>query len=439
MSYDAIIIGAGPGGYSTAIRLGQKGKSVLLVEKDKIGGECLNYGCIPSKAFIELGNSIGYLKDMPGVQIDYTIDMEEWQDWKWSMINKLTSGVETLCKSYGVEIAIGEAYINDSNHVKVGEDVYECQNIVIATGSSPVKLDGFKGVDFNREILDIKGVPESIAIIGGGYIGVELGTAFAKLGSKVTIVEMMESILPEVSHDLVRPVQRRLKELNVEIKTGVKVSEVQKEDAYTVSLEDGSKIETERVLLTVGRIPNTLGFGLENLQVEMEGRFIKTDNRKRTSVSNVYALGDVSPGPMLAHKAFYEADVVADNIAGIDSVVDYKAMPYVIYSDPEISYTGHLEGEHSRFPAAANGRSLGMNNSLGSFSIYYDEKGYVKGAGITAPHSSELISEIVLAIESGLLAMDIGLTIHPHPTISEGVKEAAEATYGNSLHFKSGK
>ncbi len=439
MAYDAIIIGAGPGGYSTAIRLGQKGKKVLLVEKDKIGGECLNYGCIPSKAFIELGNSLGYLKDMPGVKLDYAIDMNEWQDWKWSMINKLTSGVETLCKSYGVEIARGEAFITDSHRVKVGEDIHEGENIVIATGSSPVRLEGFEGVDFNREILDIKDVPASIVIIGGGYIGVELGTAFAKLGSSVTIIEMMQSILPEVERDLVRPVQRRLKELGVDIKTAVKVKGVSKGEKYTVTLEDGSTIESDKVLLTVGRVPNTTGFGLENLQVEMDGRFIKTDGRKRTSVPNVYAIGDVSGGPMLAHKAFYEADVVADNITGTDAIVDYRAMPYVIYSDPEISYTGHLEGEHSRFPAAANGRSLGMNNSLGTYNLYYDEKGYVKGAGITAPHSSELISEVVLAIESGLLAMDIGLTIHPHPTISEGLKEAAEATYGHSLHFKSGK
>ncbi len=437
MSYDAIIIGAGPGGYSTAIRLGQNGKKVLLIEKDKIGGECLNYGCIPSKAFIELSNSLGYLKEMPGMELNYSLDMNAWQDWKWSMINKLTSGVETLCKSYGVDIVKGEAYVADSGHVKVGDDIYEGENLVIATGSSPVRLEGFEGVDFNREILDVKKIPESIVIIGGGYIGVELGTAFAKLGSRVTIIEMMQSILPEVEHDLVRPVQRRLRELNVDIRTSAKVSSVQKGENYTVRLEDGNTIEAERVLLTVGRLPNTAGLGLENLQLEMDGRFIKTDRRKRTSLPNVYAIGDVSGGPMLAHKAFYEADVVADNISGKDAVVDYKAMPYVIYSDPEISYTGRLEGEHTRFPAAANGRSLGMNNSLGNFSIYYDEKGYVTGAGIVAPHSSELISEITLAIESGLLAMDIGLTIHPHPTISEGVKESAEASYGKSLHFKS--
>lgn len=438
MSYDAIIIGAGPGGYSTAIRLGQNGKKVLLIEKDKIGGECLNYGCIPSKAFIELGNSLAYLKEMPGVELNYSIDMNTWQDWKWSMINKLTSGVETLCKSYGVDIARGEAYVADSRHVKVGEEIYEGENLVIATGSSPVRLEGFNEVDFNREILDIRKIPESIVIIGGGYIGIELGTTFAKLGSSVTVVEMMQSILPEVDHDLVRPVQRRLRELNVDIRTSTKVSGVEKgESGYTVTLENGESLRSERVLLTVGRIPNTKDLGLENLQLEMNGRFIKTDRRKKTSVPNVYAIGDVSGGPMLAHKAFYEADVVADNISGKASIVDYRAMPYVIYSDPEISYTGVLEGQHTRFPAAANGRSLGMNNSLGNFSIYYDEKGYIRGAGIVAPHSSELISEITLAIESGLLAMDVGMTIHPHPTISEGVKESAEASYGRSLHFKS--
>ena len=436
MGYDTIILGAGPGGYATAIRLGQKGKKVLMIEKDRIGGECLNYGCIPSKAVIELANSVNYLKEMPGVEISYSIDLPKWQEWKWGMINRLTSGVETLCKAYGVEIIRGEGKIVDRNHISVGSETYEGETLVIATGSFPVKISSFKDVNYNREILDFDRIPEALVIIGGGYIGIELGTAFAKLGSKVTVIEMMESILPGVEDELARPVRRKLKEMGVRVMAGTKVAAVEKPGRYQVKLESGETIEADNVLVTVGRLPNTEGFGLENLGLEMDGRFIKTDKRKRTSLSNVYAIGDVSGQPMLAHKAFYEADIVADNICGEENEVDYYAMPYVIYSDPEIAYTGQKSESATRFPVAANGRALGMNSPLGTYNIYYNSDGIVTGAGIVAPHSSEMISEISLAVEAGLSAMDIGLTIHPHPTISEGVKESAESAYGKPLHFK---
>ncbi|BAB59240.1 pyruvate dehydrogenase E3 / dihydrolipoamide dehydrogenase [Thermoplasma volcanium GSS1] len=434
--YDAVVLGAGPGGYAAAIRLGQRKKKVAIIEKDKIGGECLNYGCIPSKAIIELANSINYLKEMPGVSINYNVDMKKWQEWKWSMINKLTGGVELLLKAYGVDIFRGTGYIQDKNHVKVNDKVLETDSLVIATGSKPVSINGINDVMYNREVLDLDHIPSSIVIIGGGYIGVEIGIALAKLGSKVTIVEMMPSILPGTDNELVRHVVRRMSQLGINVITGRKVLSTAKNGEVTVKLDDGQELRAEKVLMTVGRIPNTEGFGLENLKLAMDGRFIKTDSRKMTSVKGVYAIGDVSGQPMLAHKAYYEADIAADNICGIDSEVDYRAMPYVIYSDPEIAYTGVKGAKSTRFPVAANGRSLTMNENIGTFNIYYDEKGIVTGAGIAAPHASELISEISLAVESGLMAMDIGLTIHPHPTVSEGVKESAEEVYGKPLHFK---
>ncbi|MCL4340769.1 MAG: dihydrolipoyl dehydrogenase [Candidatus Thermoplasmatota archaeon] len=436
MDFDAIIIGSGPGGYAAAIRLGQRNKKVLMIEKDRIGGECLNYGCIPSKAFIELSHSVSYLKEMPGVRADISIDMGEWQKWKWGMIGRLTGGVETLCKAYGVRIEKGFATIVDRNTVEVNSNRYTCENLVIATGSVPVSFQNMKDVYFNREILDVDSIPERLAIIGGGYIGVELGTAFAKLGSNVTIIEMMDGILPGVDRELVKPVERKLRDLKVNIMVSTKVESVDRGEKYTIRVGNGQSLEADRVLLTVGRRPNTSGFGLEKLGLEMDHGFIRTDDRKMTSVPGVYAIGDVSGQPMLAHKAYYDAEIAADNICGIHSRVDYRAMPYVIYSDPEISYTGDLNGKMSSFPAAANGRSLTMNNTLGTFRIYCDERGNVNGAGIVAPHSSEMISELSLAVESGLNAMDIGLTIHPHPTVSEGVKEMAEAAYGLPLHFK---
>ena len=436
MRYDAIIIGAGPGGYAAAIRLGQKGKKVVLVEKDRIGGECLNYGCIPSKAIIELASSIDYLKRMKGVQMDLKIDMAQWQEWKWGMINRLTGGVETLCKGYSVEMARGEAVIVDSTHVAVGDKTYEAENLVIATGSSPVKFDSFQGVLYNREMLDLKSIPETLVVIGGGYIGIELGTAMAKLGSKVTVVEMMPTILPGVDPDLVKPVERKIRELGITVFTDTKVKSVTKAEKYSVVLENGNTMTADTVMLTVGRKPNISGFGLERLGLAMDGNFIRTDRRKRTSIPNVYAIGDVSGQPMLAHKAYYDADIASDNICGIDSEVEYLAMPYVIYSDPEIAYTGSKSTGETYFPVAANGRALSMNATIGGYRIYHDENGKVKGAGLVAPHASEMISEISLAVESGLNAMDIGLTIHPHPTVSEGVKESAEAAYGKPLHFK---
>ncbi|MCL4438109.1 MAG: dihydrolipoyl dehydrogenase [Candidatus Thermoplasmatota archaeon] len=436
MNFDAIIIGSGPGGYATAIRLGQKGKKVLLIEKDRIGGECLNYGCIPSKALIEMASSIHYLKNMPGFKGDMSIDLAAWQDWKWGMIGRLTGGVETLCKSYGVQIERGTGTIIDRNTVSVDGRNYTGDYLVIATGSSPVRLPGMDMVMQNRDILDLKELPESLAIIGGGYIGIELGTAFAKLGTSVTIIEMMDQILPGVDRDITRPVARTLRELSVEVLTSTKVESVREENGFVLHLSSGSDIHADKVLLTVGRVPNTSGFGLENLGLEMDGKFIKTDFRKRTSIDTVYALGDVSGGPMLAHKAFYEAEIVADNICGEDRVVDYHAMPFVIYSDPEISYTGDIKGEFKSFPLGANGRALGMNSSNGFYRIYCDSSGNVKGSALVAPHSSEMIGEMTLAVESGLNAMDIGLTIHPHPTISEGLMEVAQGVYSKPLHFK---
>ncbi len=439
MDYDAIIVGGGPGGYATAIRLGQYGKKVLLIEENKIGGECLNYGCIPSKALIEMADSINYLKEMPGVELSFKIDMKKWQEWKWGMINKLTSGVERLVKSYGGEVIKGRGYIVDRNTVKVDTETYHSANIVIATGSVPVKIKGMESSMFNRDILDIDHVPESLIIIGGGYIGIELGTAFRKLGTDVTVVEMMPAILPGIDQDLTRYVERRVSALGIKVLTSTRVKEVKKETSYKVTLYDGAELEAEMVVLSVGREPNTKGFGLENLNLEMDGKFIKTDRGKKTSVEGIYAVGDVSGQPLLAHKAFYDAMIAADNIAGNRNEIDYRAMPFVIYSDPEIAITGERTDNFVNVPLATNGRALGMNASLGVFRVYTDENLVVKGGAFVLPRASELISEISLAVESGLTSRDIGLTIHPHPTLSEGVQESSEATYGKSLHYKSSR
>lgn len=436
MTYDAAVIGGGPAGYACALRLAQKGKKVVLFEKDSVGGECLNYGCIPSKALIELSGSINYLKKMSVISEVPAFDFSGWQAWKKKMIARLTGGVRTLLKAYGVELVSGHAEIVDGTHVKSGDQVYGCSNLVIATGSSPVRFANFEGVLYNREILDLEAIPKTLVVIGGGYIGIELGTAFAKLGSSVTVIEMMDSILPGIDPELSSVVGKELDRLGIRVLVSSKVRSVTKADISTVVMESGEKITAEVVLLTVGRIPNTLGFGLERLDLEMDGKFVKVNRKMQCSAPGVYAIGDVSGQPMLAHKAYYDADVAADNICGEERESDYRAMPVVVYSDPEIAYTGSKGEKQTFYPVAANGRALGMNSTTGFYRIYYRENGTVTGAAFVGPHASELISELSLAVEAGLSIMDIGMTIHPHPTLSEGVHESAEGGYRKQLHYK---
>lgn len=426
MDFDAAFIGSGAGGYYSALRLLKHKKKVLIIEKEKFGGECLNYGCIPSKALIELSEGIEYLKDMPGVSMNYNLDMKEWQKWKQSMVTRITGGAEKLCLSLGAKIVYGTGSIKDKNTVTVNGTDYSTENIVIDTGSLPVKIKGMDDVYYNREILAMENIPEKLVVIGGGYIGIEMGTAFRKLGSEVYIIEMKERILPEIEEDLAREVDKKLRKLGVKIMTGSKVQSVKKTGKYTVAVEGSDSIEADTVLMSVGRVPNTADTGIEKLGIQMDGRFIKTDGHKRTNISSVYAIGDVSGGPMLAHKAFYDGYVAAENILGNDTVVDYRALPFVVYTDPEIAFTGKAGSKYNKIPVLANPRSLTMNQKEGFFKLYYDDDGSITGAGVAAPRSSESITEISLAVETGLSIDDLFLTIHPHPTVSEGLKDAAE-------------
>jgi dihydrolipoamide dehydrogenase len=426
MDYDAAFIGSGAGGYYSALRLLKHKKKVLIIEKEKFGGECLNYGCIPSKALIELSEGINYLQNMPGISMNYKVDMREWQKWKESMVSRITGGAEKLCLSLGAKIIYGTGKIKDNHTVTVNGKDYTAENIVIDTGSVPVKIKGIDDVYYNREMLAVENIPEKLVIIGGGYIGIEMGTAFRKLGSEVYVVEMKDRILPEIEEDLSREVDKKLRKLNVNIMVSSKVLSVKKDKTYKVSIEGKGDIEADAVLMSVGRIPYTEGIGIEKIGIELDGRFIKTDAHKKTNIPNIYAIGDVSGAPMLAHKAFYDGYVAAENILGNDTVVDYRAMPFVVYTDPEIAFTGKAGSKFNKVPVLANPRSLTMNHNDGFFKLYYDDNGTLTGAGVAAPRSSESITEISLAIESGLSIDDLFLTIHPHPTVSEGLKDAAE-------------
>ncbi|MEM0139994.1 MAG: dihydrolipoyl dehydrogenase [Ferroplasma sp.] len=426
MDYDVALIGSGAGGYYAALRLLKAKKTVLIIEKDKFGGECLNYGCIPSKALIELSENIDYLKNMPGVSMNYKLDMAEWQKWKDSVINRITGGAEKLCISLGAKIVYGTGKIVDKNTVEVNKNRYTAENIIIDTGSSPVKIKGIEDVYYNREMLAVTKIPKKLVIIGGGYIGIEMGTAFKKLGSDVYIIEMKDRILPEIEEDLAREVDKKLRRSGTNLMTGKKVMSVSKAKNYSVKLESGENIDADAVLMSVGRIPNTEDTGIASLGIEMDGKFIKTDGHKRTSIKNIFAIGDVSGSPMLAHKAFYDGYVAAQNIMGNDTEVDYTAMPFVVYTDPEIAFTGKSTQNSNKVPLLANPRALTMNQKDGFFKLYFDDSGILAGAGIAAPRSSEMISELTLAIEAGLSPEDIFLTIHPHPTVSEGIKDAAD-------------
>ncbi len=426
MDYDVILIGTGAGSYISAVRLLKHKKKVLMIEKDKFAGECTNYGCIPSKALIEMSESVHYLETMPGMNMNYKLDMKEWQKWKESMITRIRTGTENLCKSLGAKIIYGTGKMVDKNHVSINNQTFSTEYIILDTGSSPVKIKGIDDVYYNREILAVDSIPEKLVVIGGGYIGIEMATAFKKLGSDVYVVEMMDRILPEIEEDLARSVDKKLRSLKVNIMTGSKVLSVKRDKKYKVSVENHDDITADVVLMSVGRVPNTGDLGLENLNIALDGRFIKTDEHKRTNVDNIFAIGDVSGAPMLAHKAFYDGYIAAENILGNNVIVDYKAMPFVVYTDPEISFTGKATEKSNKLPVLANPRSLTMNQMDGFFKLYYENDGTLAGAGVAAPRSSEIIGEMTLAIEAGLTMEDLFLTIHPHPTVSEGLKDASD-------------
>jgi dihydrolipoamide dehydrogenase len=457
---EALVIGAGPGGYVAGIRLGQLGKKALVIEKDKPGGICLNVGCIPSKALINASKTfdkirhaadIGILADNPRV------DMTKMQSWKCDVVAKLTGGVRTLLKSNGCDYLTGVAKLVSRNKVEVtgaeGKTTIEADHIVIATGSRPIEIPGFK-FDGNRIVdstgaLDFAAVPEKLVVIGGGYIGIEIGTLYAKLGSKVTVVEALPNILTGNDLEIVQLVSRKLKKLGVEVLTGAKAkSWAEKNGRAQVTLDFGGKdtvIEADKVLVAVGRRPNSDGLGLEEVGVKVERGFITVDKQLRTNVPGIYAIGDVAGQPMLAHKASHEAEVVAEVIAGHKAEMDVRVIPAVIFSDPEVASAG-LSAEEAdkrgrkvkigKFPFAALGRAIANADTDGFVKVVIDaDTKEVLGIHVVGNGASDVIAEAALAIEMGAVADDLSLTIHAHPTIPEAIMEAAKASLGEAIHI----
>ena len=466
--FDAVVIGAGPGGYPAAIRLGQLKVKTAIIEREYIGGVCLNVGCIPSKAVIHAAKMFDKLGHSDDIGISITgkpvLDMAKLQSWKSGVVNKLTSGVRTLLKANHVEIFEGSATLGkpgpDGHRItvktKTGDQIIIAKSVVLATGSRPLEIPGFK-IDQNRVIdstgaLALAAVPPRMIVIGGGYIGLELGMCYAKFGSKVTVVEAMPRLLGTMDKDCVAVVERKLKKMGVEVMLDTKAKSWEDKGdraVLTVELKDGktAAIDADKILLSIGRRPNSENLGLDQAGVTIgKGGFVVADDQLRTNVPGIYALGDLIGGMMLAHKATKEGEVVAEVIAGHKAAFDVRTIPAVVFTDPEISSTGLTEDEakakgHSelkvgKFPFAALGRALSVNDTDGFVKVIADAKtGEVLGVHIAGNGGSDMISEATLAIEMGAVADDLRLTIHPHPTLSEAMMEAAAASQGEAIHI----
>ncbi len=448
-----VVIGGGPGGYVAGIRLAQLGREVLVVEKKRLGGVCLNEGCIPTKALLSATDTIENIEKFKkaGIDVSYKVDVDRLRVWKDSVVDRLVKGVEFLFRANGVGYLKARAEFVRPGVLMTdtGEEIHY-RNAIIATGSRPAEIPGFSfgdGIISSSEALDIREVPDRILIIGGGVIGLEMATIYSRLGSKVYVVELMDQILPGIDPDLVKVVEKNLRQRGVEIYTSSKAEGKSGRGPYAVRISPGGKlIEVDRILLSVGRKPNSDGIGLENLgELTDERGFVKTDGSMRTGVDGIYAIGDVRGMPMLAHKAHREGIIAAESIAGEGVEFENRVIPAVVYTSPEVATVGLSEAEArskglkvkvGRFPLAANGRAIGMMDYDGFVKIIVDgDTDAIVGAGIVAPHAGELIGELALAMELEATAFDVGFTIHPHPTISEAIMEAAEFVHGRAIHI----
>jgi dihydrolipoamide dehydrogenase len=463
-NFDVVVIGAGPGGYVAAIRSAQLGLKTACIEREYLGGVCLNVGCIPSKAMISATHFLHKAQhDAETMGITFkgiNVDMKQLKKWKESVSAKMSGGVATLLKGNNVTVISGEAEFKSKTELTVksksGTETVTAKNFIIATGSRPIEIPGFKFDE--KDILSSTGalaldeIPKSIVVIGGGYIGLEISGYLSKLGTKVTVVEATPAVLNNVvDPECAQVVSRKLTKQGVEILTNAKAKGQKKSgNGYEVTIEVNGKEQTlkcDKVLVTVGRKPNSDQANLKaaGIQIDEKG-FIKVDAQRRTSVPNIFAIGDIACQPMLAHKASHEGVLVAEIISGKNRVYDAKTVPAVVFTDPEISSAGLMESEArakgytdlkiGKFPFGANGRATSLMETDGFIKMIADGKtNILLGVHIVGPEASTLISEAALAIEMGARLEDLALTIHPHPTLGETMMEAAEATLGHAIHI----
>ena len=460
---EIIVIGSGPGGYAAAFYLADHGKKVTLIEKEDVGGVCLNRGCIPSKALLNIAGLIDKTKKSSeqGVSFgDPKINLDDLRDWKSGVVDKLRQGVSGLAKARKVDVIQGRAVFDDSDTIRLetvdGQQYLTFDHVIIATGSRPMLpaiMDlGNPRIMTSTEALDIEDIPTDLLVVGGGYIGMELGSVYASLGSNVSVVEALPDILAGADSDLVKVFQKYVsKKIDTFYLSHSVKKMATKGKKIKVSMEDkdGQSLEKDfdKVLVSVGRVPNSNDMGLDNTSVKLDERgCIIIDEHCKTSAPNIYAIGDVAGGIQLAHKATKEAKIASANILNEVSLkLEEFVIPAVVFTDPEISWVGLTEKEAkadkikvnvSKFPWSASGRALTLNRTEGLTKIISDpETGRVLGIGIVGDHAGDLISEAALAVQTGMTVDDLAETIHPHPTLSESIMESAEHALGFCTHL----
>ncbi len=457
--HDLIVVGGGPGGYAAAFLAADHGKQATIInDSDKIGGTCLHVGCIPSKALLHAAKVINDAREAAKFGVVFgepKIDVDAVRKHWFKIVEKLSAGLQGLCKKRGVKYISSRAKLIDAQTLEVSDGSrHRFKHCVLATGSTPAKPVALKldspRVMTSTEALRLEGVPCSLLVIGGGYIGLELGSVFAALGCGVTVVEMTPGLLPGVDRELVKPLQERLTKTFKAIHLNTQVLKIEDTGksvrAHLKSEALGeTALEFDRVLIAVGRRPLSADLGLENTKVQVDGKgFIQVDEHGRTGEERIYAVGDVVGEPMLAHKAHYEAKIAVESILGEPAIVDYRAMPAVVFTDPEIAWCGLTETEARKqgreneievlsYPWGASGRALTLGRTEGLTRLLVNkETERVLGVGIVGVEAGEMIAEATLAIEMGATAKDFALTIHAHPTLSETLMQGAETLYGTA-------
>ena len=456
-----VVIGAGPAGYVCAIRLAQLGQEVVVVEKEHLGGTCLNIGCIPSKALIAAGNLMERISGSSAMGIEVEgvrLDLQQLVQWKQGIVGRLTGGVGTLLQKHGCQVVMGAARIIDARTVQVsgtdGEQTINADAIVIATGSAPIEIPGFafdgKDVWSSTEALSPDRIPEHLVVIGGGYIGLEMGFMYQKFGSQVTVLEATEGALPGQDLECVKVIERSLKKRKIKLltKTFARGYErVGEKLQIRVETPKGEEtVECDQILSTVGRRPYSAELGLESLGLETDPQgFLATDDAMQTALPGVWAVGDIAGNPMLAHKGSKEGLVAAAVIAGLPERYDARCVPAVIFTSPEMASVGATEEElkeqgvqyrSGKFPWGASGRALTLMETEGFVKVLADaESDQILGIQMVGPEVTELVAEAALAMEMGATAQDLARTIHAHPTLPEALMEAAEAVHGMAVHI----
>jgi len=455
---EVVVLGAGPGGYAAAFRAADLGKRVVLIDRDEtLGGVCLNRGCIPSKALLHLARVKSESAEVQHFGLTFPEpewDLDTVRKWKDErVVGRLTKGISALAKVRKVRVITGSGVFTSAKTIEVSQADTVTQisfnDAIIAVGSHPTRIPGFPEdprILDSTTALELASIPKKLLIIGGGYIGLEMGTIYSAMGSEVTVVEFMPNLLPGADPDVVKPLERRLKKDFASIRTGTKVQGIEPQaDHLLVSIEDSKGVETlevDKVLIAVGRQPNTGGNGFENIGLDIDERgFIRVNEKRQTNLPHIYAIGDITGDPMLAHKATHEGKVAAEVIAGEPAAFDSNIIPAVIFTDPEIAWAGLTETQAKKqgieydkgvFPWSASGRALALGRTEGfSKALFEKESGRLIGMSIVGTNAGDLIAEAVLALEMGADAEDIALIIHPHPSLSESVGNAAEIVAGS--------